>query len=254
MNEKSLTAVDRPDASGRVGTKTGSADVRRFPQYRFATPEDACELLLVRHGESEPAVESEEFAHVDGHADPPLSALGRQQADRLADRLSAERIDAIYVTTLRRTSETATPLARILGIDPSVEPELREVYLGEWEGWVFEQKIVDRDPLAARMAREQRWDVIPGAESSAAFRDRVLPAIERIATRHPGQRVLVVAHGGTIGEILASASGSQPWAFVGADNASISHLVVTQTRWIVRRFNDTTHLDPRLSVRPAPVI
>ena len=68
--------------------------------------------------------------------------------------------------------------------------------------------------------------------------------IERIANRHPDQRVVVVAHGGTIGEVLAQASGSEPWAFVGADNASLSHLVVTRDRWVVRRFNDTTHLDP----------
>ena len=57
-----------------------------------------------------------------------------------------------------------------------------------------------------------------------------------------------------IGEVLAQASRARPWAFIGADNASISHLVVTEHRWVVRRFNDTTHLDPRLSVRAAPLI
>ena len=78
--------------------------------------------------------------------------------------------------------------------------------------------------------------------------------IERIAAAHPDQRVVVVVHGGVIGEVLALAAASRPWAFVGADNASISHLVVTEHRWVVRRFNDTTHLDPRLSVRAAPLI
>jgi probable phosphoglycerate mutase len=184
MDETSPIAANAPEPPGRAANEADTTGARRFPQYRFTAPEGACELLLVRHGESEAAVEGEEFAHLDGHADPPLSGLGRQQADRLADRLAAERIDAIYVTSLRRTSETAAPLARLLRIEPSVEPDLREVYLGEWEGWVFEQKIVDRDPIAARMAREQRWDVIPGAESGESFRGRVLPAIERIATRH----------------------------------------------------------------------
>ena len=62
----------------------------------------------------------------------------------------------------------------------------------------------------------------------------------------------MVAHGGVIGEVLAQASGARPWAFIGADNASISHVVVTDDRWAVRRFNDTTHLDDRLTVEAAP--
>ena len=181
-----------------------------------------------------------------------MSPLGRDQAARLCARLATEHIDAVYVTSLRRTAETAAPLAALLGIEPEVEADLREIYLGEWEGWVFEQKFVDRDPLALQMIREQRWDLVPGAEPVGDFARRVRGGIERIATRHPDQRVVVVAHGGTIGEILAQASGSEPWAFVGADNASLSHLVVAGDRWVVRRFNDTTHLDLRLTVEAAP--
>jgi probable phosphoglycerate mutase len=53
-----------------------------------------------------------------------------------------------------------------------------------------------------------------------------------------------VSHGGVIGQILAQATGSRPFAFNGADNASISHLVVLGDRWLLRRYNDTTHLGP----------
>ena len=227
---------------------------RRFPQGRFRAPGGACELLLVRHGQSEDAVEGVEFPTFEGHADPPLSALGRDQAERLASRLATEHIDALYVTSLRRTAETAAPLAGATGLVPVVEHDLREIYLGAWEGWVFEQKFVDRDPMALRMVAEERWDVVPGSEPVDDFSARVRGRIERIASAHPDQRVVVVVHGGVIGEILALAAASRPWAFVGADNASISHLVVTEHRWVVRRFNDTTHLDPRLSVRAAPLI
>ncbi len=199
-------------------------------------------------------MEGEPFARMDGHADPALSELGRDQAQRVCARLATEHVDAIYVTTLRRTAETAAPLAALLKITPDVEPELREIYLGDWEGWVFEQKFVDRDPVALQMVREQRWDLVPGCEPIDGFRGRVHSGIERISSRHPDQRVVVVAHGGVIGEVLAQASGSDPWAFVGADNASLSHLVVTGRRWVVRRFNDTTHLDPRLSVQAAPLL
>jgi 2,3-bisphosphoglycerate-dependent phosphoglycerate mutase len=67
-------------------------------------------------------------------------------------------------------------------------------------------------------------------------------AIERIAAAHPGGRVVAFSHGAAIGEILAQASSSAPFAFMGPDNASISRLVVTPERWIVRGYNDTSHL------------
>jgi probable phosphoglycerate mutase len=199
-------------------------------------------------------VEGVPFARMAGHADPPLSELGRQQAVQVCERLATEQVDAIYVTTLRRTAETAAPLVAVLGIQPRVEHDLREIFLGEWEGWVFEQKFVDCDPIALRMVREQRWDLAPGCEPIDGFSSRIRASIERIATLHPNQSVVVVVHGGVIGEILAQASGSEPWAFVGADNASFSHLVVTEKRWVVRRFNDTTHLDVRLSIEAAPLL
>jgi len=227
---------------------------RRFPQARFTPPPGACELLLVRHGQSEDAMEGQPFAQLHGQADPPLSAIGRDQAERVADRLAPESVDALYVTTLRRTVETAAPLASRLGIVPAVEPDLREIHVGEWEGWVFEQKFVDRDPVALQMVREQRWDLAPGCEPLEQFGARVRAGIGRIAARHVDQRVVAVVHGGVIGEVLARATGSEPWAFVGADNGSLSHLVVTPNRWVVRRFNDTTHLDPRLSVRAHPLV
>ncbi len=205
-------------------------------------PPGSAEVVLVRHGESEPLVEGTAFPLVDGHGDPELAPEGRAQAERVGACLADEAIDAIYVTTLRRTVETAAPLARRLGIEPRVEADLREVHLGQWEGELFRQKVADGDPVALRMAAEQRWEVIPGAEPAVEFAARVRRGIARIAAAHPDQRVVVVSHGGTIGEALAQATGSRPWAFVGADNASISRLVVLGDRWVLRGFNDTRHL------------
>ena len=136
---------------------------------------------------------------------------------------------------------------------PAVERDLREVHLGEWEGGVYRQKVIEGDPLGVRILAEQRWDVIPGAEAAEDFARRVRGAVERIAAAHPDQRVAVFAHGGTIGEILHQATGSQPFAFMGADNASISHVVVSGDHWILRRYNDTSHLSARLTSRPEPL-
>jgi 2,3-bisphosphoglycerate-dependent phosphoglycerate mutase len=223
-----------------------------YRQHRFRPPPGACELLIVRHGESAPAVAGQEFALTDGHGDPELAPDGRWQAVRVGERLAGEAVDAIYVTTLRRTHETAAPLAGRLGMTPVVVADLREVYLGEWEGGVFRQKVAEGDPIAMRIGTEERWDVIPGAESNDALTARVVPALQAIADAHPDQRVVVVVHGGVIGCILAHATGARPFAFAGADNGSISHLVIRGSAWIVRRFNDTGHLAGELSAAPEP--
>jgi 2,3-bisphosphoglycerate-dependent phosphoglycerate mutase len=205
-------------------------------------PPGSTELLLVRHGASADAVEGEAFELVEGQGDPPLSEVGRHQAERVALRLVADPFDGMYVSTLRRTAETAAPLVERTGIHPVIDADLREVFLGEWEGGHLRQKAVDRDPMFEQVLREQRWDVVPGAESREVFGGRLRRAIERIADAHPGGRVIVFGHGAAIGEILAQASDSDPFAFINADNTSISRLVVTPERWIVRGYNDTAHL------------
>ncbi len=124
-----------------------------------------------------------------------------------------------------------------------VEADLREVFLGEWEGGLFRRKIAERDPIALRMFEEQRWDVIPGAEPADVFARRLRGAVARIAAAHVDQKVAAFSHGAAIAELMAQATGSEPFAFTGADNASISDLVITAQKWIVRRFNDTAHLD-----------
>lgn len=225
---------------------------RSFRQHRFAPPPGATELLLVRHGESEPAVEGSSFPLVDGHGDPALSPEGRAQAELVCARLATEGISAIYISKLRRTAETAAALAAALGTTPTVDPDLHEVHLGEWEGGAFRLHVAEGHPAALRMYEEERWDAIPGAEPADAFAARARRAVERIAAAHPDQRVAVFAHGGIIGQILAEATRSRPFAFSGADNASISHLVVVGQRWVLRRFNDTTHLDAGLSTEAAP--
>jgi probable phosphoglycerate mutase len=216
-------------------------------------PPGACELLLVRHGESAPAVVGEPFPLVDGQGDPALDPVGVAQAERLAERLADEDVDAIYVTNLRRTAQTAAPLATRLRMEVRVEPDLREVHLGEWEGGVFRERVAEGDPIAARMLEEQRWDVIPGAEPAEAFAARVRAAITRIAAAHRDKTVVVVSHGGTIGQILADAARARPFAFTGADNASVSHLVVHDDRWILRRYNDTAHLGLAFTTAPEPL-
>ncbi|HEX5494211.1 MAG TPA: histidine phosphatase family protein [Mycobacteriales bacterium] len=222
-----------------------------YRQARFQAPPGSTELFLVRHGESVPARPGEPFPLVDGHGDPELGSPGRHQAECVARRLGTERLDAIYVTPLRRTAQTAEPLARLLGLSPRLAPDLREVHLGEWEGGLFRQRVAQGHPVARRMLAEERWDVIPGAEPVEEFAARVRRGVDQLAAGHPDGRLAVFTHGGVIGQVLALASGSRRFAFVGADNGSVSRLVVTGQGWIVRGFNDVTHLTDQPDSDPA---
>ena len=229
------------------------AQTREYRQFRFSAPPGATDILLVRHGESAPARIDEPAPLVDGQSDPELDARGHEEAERVAGRLEREEVSAIYITNLRRTAQTAAPLASRLGIEPRVEPDLREIHLGEWEGATFRRRMTENDPLARRVIEEQRWDIIPGAETTDAFLKRVRQGIERIAAAHTDQRVVVFTHGGVIATVIHLATDCAPFAFLGADNASITHLVVMRERWLVRRFNDTGHLGTDLDRPPQPL-
>lgn len=223
-----------------------------YRQHRFRRPPGATEVFLVRHGESEPADPDVPFPLVDGHGDPALAPNGREQSEHVASRLCAEEIDAVYVTTLRRTVQTAAPFLGRRGIEATVEPDLREVFLGVGEGGRLRHMVATGDPDALALATVGRWDALPGAESEEALAARTSAALNRIAATHPNQRVAAFTHGGVIGQLVALATGGRPFAFSGADNGSITHLVVAGDRWTLRRFNDTGHLPGGLDLQAAP--
>lgn len=211
-------------------------------QLRYDRPPSATELALVRHGESEAADPETPFPLIMGRGDPALAPQGRDQAEALARRLGNWPVAAIYVTPLRRTAQTAAPLAARLGLEPIVEPDLIEVHMGEWEGGRYRERITAGDPLAARVLAEG-FDLVPGGESNAAILERARRAVTRIAAAHRGALVVVVTHVVVISNLLAHALGAPPFAFVLGDNTGISRLVVDGEAWTVRAYNDTAHLE-----------
>ena len=148
-------------------------------------------ILLVRHGETDWNLER----RVQGHADRPLSETGHEQARALADDLAREPIDAVYSSDLRRAFDTARVVAERRGLPVTRVPDLREKDFGTWEG-LTDREILERFPEA----RSGSWG---DAETSDEMRLRVLGALRRIAAAHPEGRVLVVAHGGPLGAVLA---------------------------------------------------
>jgi broad specificity phosphatase PhoE len=136
-------------------------------------------LLLVRHGETAWNAER----RWQGHADVPLNARGKEQALALAEQLAAERVDAIYSSDLSRARDTASVVGERLGVDVLVDADLREIDVGPIEGLTAEEA-----------GSFDGWQ----GEPKEAHAERVLRAVLRIAERHPGQRVLVVTHGGSL--------------------------------------------------------
>jgi probable phosphoglycerate mutase len=145
------------------------------------------ELLLVRHGETDWNAEGK----LQGHTDRPLNDYGRRQAQALADRLAGESIDAVYASDLSRARETAEILGAKLGLPVLVDPDLREKNWGNWEG----------------LTSDERLHIEFEGETSEAHRDRTLGAVQRIVERHPGGRIVVVTHGGSLRRIQAAVSG-----------------------------------------------
>jgi broad specificity phosphatase PhoE len=144
-------------------------------------------LLLVRHGETDWNAEG----RLQGHTDRPLNELGRRQAKELAEKLAGEGADAIYASDLTRAKETAEIVGARLGLTVVIDADLREKNWGSWEG----------------LTGDERVHVEFEGESTKEHRDRVVRAVRRIAERHPGQRVIVVTHGGSLRRVQAFVNG-----------------------------------------------
>jgi len=198
-------------------------------------------LLLVRHGQSTWNHEH----RIQGQLDPPLSDEGRRQAAQLGRRLAGRRFAALYSSDLKRATETSKAIGKTVGLEPTPMAELREIYLGEWEGLRTEE-LADRFPKAwAAWAEEPDWDLVPGGEGSSAFESRVKATMDAIFQRHVDGDVLVVTHGGVIQIALHHVVGRPGRGIFPfrIQNASVSVIEKRNGRLVVSGVNDIGHLE-----------
>jgi alpha-ribazole phosphatase len=155
-------------------------------------------ILFIRHAETEVA------GRFCGHSDPDLNPQGRAQLLDLAQMLSAEKIDAVYSSDLRRARSTALAIAEARSIPLSLRPALREIDFGQWEGLSWEQ-IVHRDPAYAReWAAGYPRHPAPGGEDFHAFEARILEEVNHFLDRGP---IAVVTHAGVLRVVLRHLCG-----------------------------------------------
>jgi broad specificity phosphatase PhoE len=157
-------------------------------------------ILLLRHG----ATEWNRTKRAQGHADIELNDEGRAQAARAAADLAGTELAAVYSSDLKRALNTAAPIAAAHGLEVIVEPALREIDQGRWEGLTTEE-IRARWPELWGPARH--FTARPGGESPQHVRMRALDALRRVVEAHPEGTVVVVTHGGTIRWLSAEALG-----------------------------------------------
>jgi probable phosphoglycerate mutase len=161
------------------------ATISRVRRASTISP-DVTELIVVRHGETD----WNRDGRYQGHADPPLNDAGREQARELARALADQPLDVAYTSDLRRAAETARIIVAGRGVKLVEDPGLREIDVGSWSG-LTRAEIEERFPGADEHDGESRDDHLA----------RVLAAVLKIARRHPGERVLIVSHGGSIGTL-----------------------------------------------------
>ena len=196
-------------------------------------------VYLVRHG----SVVGAETRRFIGHLDVPLSPSGEAEAAALGRKLAGTKLAAAYCSDLARTRRTAEILATPHGLEAVPLPALREFSMGRWEGLTAaEIRALDPAAFEAWMADVGRFQ-FPGGESLADVSARAWPAFEDIAARHPGSRILVVAHGGPNRILLCRALGIRPERILalGQDYAALSVLERDTSGWTLRLLN---HREP----------
>jgi broad specificity phosphatase PhoE len=168
-------------------------------------PENRTQLILVRHGETDDNARGV----FQGQGGSGLNALGRDQASRLAARLAPHRaaIAAVYASDLLRARETAEIVGRAVGREPVLDPDLREVFLGSWQGLGYKE-IAERFPDEWAAWRNGVDFKRGGGESYSELGARVSASIGRIAAAHPGETAVVVSHGAAIKVFIAMVFGS----------------------------------------------
>jgi broad specificity phosphatase PhoE len=210
---------------------------------------NAAELFIIRHADAIP--DEDEIIPSGIYDDLPLSRIGREQAQTLAERLSSLSFDALYSSPLQRCLETAAPLAERLGMNPIIAEGLKEIKLGNIRPLpedgqdlaALTKALQERQLDIVRIAGETgHWDVIPDSEPSITFRKRVVETLDEIARNHISQRVLAFAHGGVINAYVAEVLGLQKDFFFPAANTSITVVRASGKHRVLYVLNDLSHI------------
>jgi broad specificity phosphatase PhoE len=197
-------------------------------------------ICLIRHGESE----WNRTHRYTGQQDPPLSALGRSQAERVGERLESEPLVAIYSSPLARATQTAEPCARLKSLQIACEAAFAEIHHGSWEGLTTDE-VSARYPAELTMWRDEPHRVVmPAGESLEDVRRRSVPTFQRIISRHAGEAIAIFSHDAVQRVLLLDSLGGALERFWEwrIENASVTVLEHHDGGFRLPVLNETEHL------------
>ncbi|MDR6212920.1 histidine phosphatase family protein [Paracidovorax wautersii] len=202
---------------------------------------EATRIIAIRHGETAWNVDT----RIQGHLDIPLNDTGLWQAQQVGQALAGEPVAAVYTSDLQRARVTAQAVADSTGAPLVLEPGLRERSFGQLQGRTFAE-IETQLPEEARRWRQRDPHFEPeGGESLIVFRERITRITDQLVQRHPGELVVLVAHGGVLDVLYRAATGQElqaprTWKIT---NAAINRLLWTESGLTLVGWADTQHLD-----------
>jgi probable phosphoglycerate mutase len=203
---------------------------------------EATRILAIRHGETAWNVDT----RIQGHLDIPLNERGRWQAQRLARALAArDPIHAIYSSDLERAHHTAQAIAAATGAPLATHTGLRERCFGTFEGKTYAE-IEQHWPEESERWRKREPDWAPrGGESLLLMRERISATLQELVARHPGEQIVLVAHGGVMDQLYRLATGQdlqapRTWQL---GNTAVNRLLWTPQGLSLVGWADTSHLE-----------
>lgn len=201
-------------------------------------------VLLIRHGQSLGNAEG----RFGGHTDTPLSPLGRLEAEATAQALASEPFSAIYCSDLPRAIETATPLAKLAGIELQTAEGFRERSVGVMEGLTFEEAAAQHPEQYRALLHRDFEHVLAGGESYRQTLDRASRKLDEVIEENKGGRIAIFTHTGTICILVLHLMGAldapelKP-VWIASRNCGISRFELRDDGFVrVVAINDTRHL------------
>ena len=197
-------------------------------------------IIAIRHGETAWNVNT----RIQGQLDIGLNETGRWQAHRVALALAGEPIAALYSSDLLRAWDTALSISNATGLAVQTVEGLRERSFGMFEGKTFHEIEAQWPDQALRWRQREPAFEPGGGESLLRFRERITLTVQTLAAQHPGEQILMVAHGGVMDVLYRAATRQEIQARRTWDlgNATINRLLWTPEGLSLVGWADTQHL------------
>ena len=194
------------------------------------------EIVLVRHALPVRIDATEDG----GPADPGLAERGHEQAARVLRALAGDEVTALYTSPALRARQTAAPLEQALGMTAEVEEGLAEFDTADSSYVPVEELKAAGDP---RWEALMRGDLYSAGVDPVAFRDRVVAAVERIVTRHPGGRAVLFSHAGAVNAAAGHVLGQERTIWFPPAYCSLTRIGAARDgRRGITSLNETGHV------------